>query len=122
MKTKTISKVIVYYEDGTYEEVKASISIAQNQPDTSAPSKAPVTPDLRPDWKQIQEWQTDRTVYQPPVKVPNVTPVDWLQWPYTTWCGSDGHPLNWKVTSTGNELDHKYTITSTGNGNVDISK
>ena len=119
MKTKTISKVIVYYDDGTYEEVKVGISNAPNQPNTTTPVKTPVSPDFRPDWQKIREWNPS-TPYQPTFVSPHTGDPSLPPWTIT--CGTTGQNLNWKVTSTGNApLDYKYTITSTGNGNVDVS-
>ena len=131
--TKKISKVIIYYEDGTYEEVKASVSDSSGQPNKKDVSPSPVTPDFRPDYTQIREWTT--TPYQPPVYVtPSVDPT--LP-PWTVTCASGNVPLkytvtsdprnmdmpSWTFTSTGNADNlNKYTITSTGNGNVDLSK
>jgi len=103
--TKTINKVIIYYEDGTYEEVKAGSndsSHKQNTPD--------VNPGLvkRPDWNPFT-----------PQVLPN-TPQWTPQYTRDTW----PHPMPiYCATSTGNySPDNKYSITSTGNGNVDISK
>jgi hypothetical protein len=118
MKTKTISKVIVYYNDGTYEEVKVGLSDTQNQPNTNPAVKTPVTPDFRPDYHQIRDWPTVPT-YQPTFIQPGVNPTP----PWVVTCSTTGENLNWKTTSTENApLDYKYTITSTGNGNVEVSK
>jgi hypothetical protein len=125
MMTKKISKVIIYYEDGTYEEVKAGVSDSQNKQNKEFISPSPVMPDLRPDYYKIREWNT-------PQWVPNTDP----QPPWIVTCQSGNVPLNytvssdhsnmetWKFTSTGNTDNlNKYTITSTGNGiNVDLSK
>jgi hypothetical protein len=122
MSKKTISKVIIYYEDGTYEEVKASFSPVQNKQD-----KSPITPhhvDFRPDWQKVKEWQEPaipRPTWVAPTTDPSLPP-------WTITCGTDSVPFSvaagkWSFTSTGNFAnDNKYTITSTGNGNVDISK
>ena len=85
MSKKTISKVIIYYEDGTYEEVKAGFYPVHE--------KSPINPhrvDFRPDVQKMREWVCAQT---------------------------EMYPL--KFYSIG---DNKYPITSTGNGNVDISK
>jgi len=109
MTTKKINKVIVYYDDGTYEEIKTGVVDSQNQPNKNTFSTPFV--DLRPDYYKIKEYDT----------VP----------PFTVTCETGSVPLtytmtepnNWKFTSTGNFApDNKYSITSTGNGNVDISK
>lgn len=127
--TKKISKVIIYYEDGTYEEVKASVPDTQGEQNKTPVSPSPVIPpypDLRPDYYKIRE-------YTQPVWVsPTVDP---LTPPWTVTCNStDNVTLNytinpnadtttWSFTSTGNADNlNKYTITSTGNGNVDLSK
>ncbi len=144
MTTKKISKVIVYYEDGTYEEIKASVPGVQGEPNKAPVSPSPVIPDFRPDTQKIQEYQPNRITwpYQPyysPYTVPNTgTPV-WR--PNEIWCSTSSvednvtlqytvtsDPRNmemqtWSFTSTGNADNlNKYTITSTGNGNVDLSK
>jgi hypothetical protein len=125
--SKKISKVIVYYEDGTYEEVKAGISNTPDKPNKENVSPSPVIPDMRPDYYKIRDWGT-------PTWVPNTG--DPLQPPWTVTCKTtDNVPLNytvssdardmttWSFTSTGNADNlNKYTITSTGNGNVDLSK
>jgi hypothetical protein len=125
MMTKKISKVIVYYEDGTYEEVKASISDSQGEQNKKVVNPSPVIPDLRPDYYKIRDWGA-------PTWVPNTTPQ-----PFTVTCSNstDNIPLKytvssdardmatWTFTSTGNADNlNKYTITSTGNGNVDLSR
>jgi len=129
--TKKISKVIVYYEDGTYEEVKTGVPDTQGEQDKKSTSPNPVVPDFRPDTQKVQEWQPK---YQPPQ-----TPWPFPTWqPNTVWCSAspnDNVPLKytvssdardmttWSFTSTGNADNlNKYTITSTGNGNVDLSK
>lgn len=94
--TKKISKVIVYYTDGTFEEMKADAS-----------PHVPSAPDFRPDTQKIRDWPTLPTL-----------PTTPCPWPYP-W----GPNQVWCDTSTGNApLTDKYTITSTGNGNVDISR
>ena len=120
---KTISKIIVYYDDGTYEEAKVSIPNAPHQPNTPDVTKTPVSPDFRPDWQQIKEWNPS-TPYQPRYVSPYISPtVDPSLPPWTITCGTDSIPLVGKLTSTGNgPLDYKYTITSTGNGNVEVSE
>jgi hypothetical protein len=120
MTTKTISKVIVYYDDGTFQEVTPSVHTSQNKEDKSPPKTSPIRPDLRPDYYQIREYVSTKHVpdsYTPP-------------W-YVT-CGTGNVPLNYTITqpdnysftSTGNFAnDNKYSITSTGNGiNVDLSR
>ena len=128
--TKKISKVIVYYEDGTYEEITHSVPAVQSEKDKEHVSPSPVIPpypDLRPDYYKIRE-------YTQPVWVsPTVDP---LAPPWTVTCDTNANvPLKytvssdtldmatWSFTSTGNADNlNKYTITSTGNGNVDLSK
>ena len=142
MTTKKISKVIIYYEDGTYEEVKASVPSVQGEPNKAPVSPSPVIPDFRPDTQKVQEWPGWTAPYQPyyaPYTVPNTgTPV-WR--PNEIWCSNSSasdnvtlqytvtsDPRNmempsWSFTSTNNSDSlNKYTITSTGNGNVDLSK
>jgi hypothetical protein len=128
--TKKISKVIIYYEDGTYEEVKAGLPDTQGQQDKKVVSPNPVMPDFRPDTQKVQEWPTVRPTFVPPH---DTWPFPTWQ-PNTIWCGNtdDNVKLNytinpdsgsWTFTSTGNSDNlNKYTITSTGNGNVDLSK
>ena len=122
---KKISKVIVYYEDGTYEEIAHSVPDVQSEKDKTNVSPSPVIPpypDLRPDYYKIRE-------YTQPVWVsPTVDP---LAPPWTVTCDNGNVPLKytigtdgtWSFTSTSNADNfNKYTITSTGNGNVDLSK
>lgn len=128
--TKKISKVIIYYEDGTYEEVKASVPDTQGEQNKTPVSPSPVIPpypDLRPDYYKIREYT------QPMWVSPTVDP---LTPPWTVTCDTTANvPLKytvssdtrdmatWSFTSTGNADNlNKYTITSTGNGNVDLSK
>jgi len=109
--TKKINKVIVYYEDGTYEEIKAGVDNASNKSNTPDVNTSPVTPDLRPDYYKIRE-------YPVPTHVPDPSILPW-----TITCGTGSVPLHYSFTSTGNfSPDNKYSITSTGNGNVDLSK
>ena len=109
MTTKKINKVIVYYDDDTYEEIKTGSVDSQNQPDKNTFSTHWV--DLRPDYYKIKEYNT-----APPFTVTCETGSVPLTYTMT-------EPDNWKFTSTGNFApDNKYSITSTGNGNVDISK
>jgi len=92
--TKKISKVIVYYEDGTYEEIKASFNDSPYKQNTPNVNPSPVIPNP----------------YNPP----------WI-----VTCGTGSVPLqsHYSFTSMGNFApDNKYSITSTGNGNVDLSK
>lgn len=137
--TKKISKVIIYYEDGTYEEVKAGVPDTQGKQNKETVSPSPVIPDFRPDTQKVQEWPTPRPTWVPPYYAPQ-TPA----WPNPTWrpgeiwCTTNttdnvtlnytitpnaDDMLSWSFTSTGNADNlNKYTITSTGNGNVDLSK
>ena len=131
--TKKISKVIVYYDDGTYEEVKTGAPNIQDQTNKNPASPPVVMPDFRPDIQKMKDW-TPSTPYQPTYVTPSVDPT--LP-PWTVTCSTGNVPLNytvtsdacnmempsWSFTSTGNADNlNKYTITSTGNGNVDLSK
>ena len=135
--TKKISKVIIYYEDGTYEEVKAGISDSQSEKNKNNVSPSPVIPDFRPDTQKVRDFNPSMP-YQP-TWAPYYTQPARDPWPYPwrpgeVWCTTDASrnvPLNytvsdtgsWSFTSTGNADNlNKYTITSTGNGNVDLSK
>jgi hypothetical protein len=105
--TKTINKVIVYYTDGTYQEIKTGSddsSDKQNTPNVN-PSVVKPVPDWRPDTTQVREF---------------------TEYPrYIVTCGTTGQTLNYKIkepdswlfTSTNNADNlNKYSITSTGNG------
>lgn len=132
MMMKKINKVIVYYEDGTYEEITNSISAIQSEKNKESIGPSPVIPDFRPDTLKIREWP--QPTYSP-TWVPSTDKKPWEP-PYVVTCGSDNNiPLHysitsdtrdmtsWSFTSTGNADNlNKYTITSTGNGNVDLSK
>ena len=91
--SKKINKVTIYYDDGTYEEIKTGVSDTQNQED-----KTPTPwPDLRPDYYKIREYKE----YSP------VTTKPYSEGTYSFVTGSD----------------YKYTITGISNGiNVDLSK
>ena len=138
---KKISKVIIYYEDGTYEEVKAGIPDTQGKQNKETVSPSPVIPDFRPDTQKVRDYNPAMP-YQP-TWTPYYTQPARDTWPYPwrpndIWCTNSGNldnmPLNlkytvnsdtgsWTFTSTGNADNlNKYTITSTGNGNVDLSK
>lgn len=114
--TKKISKVIVYYDDGTFQEVAPGVHTSQDKENKEPLKTSPVIPDFRPDYYQIREY-TD--------------PKDPLP-PWTVTCDTGNVPLYYTIaqpdsysfTSTGNfSNDNKYSITSTGNGiNVDLSK
>jgi hypothetical protein len=104
--TKKISKVIVYYDDGTFEEMNGTTPVVKPY--------VPPTPDFRPDTQKVQDWPMR---IHPPTTFPQYQPA------------RDAWPHPWKPneiccgTSTGNAPEfNKYTITSTGNGNVDISR
>lgn len=133
---KKISKVIIYYEDGTYQEVENSLLGLQSEKNKKDVSPSPVIPDFRPDTQKVQEWP--QQPYYAPYTAPNTNPV-WR--PGEIWCATTqaddnvtlqytvtSDPRNmemqtWSFTSTGNADNlNKYTITSTGNGNVDLSK
>lgn len=136
--TKKISKVIIYYEDGTYEEVKAGVPDVQGKQDKNPVSPSPVIPDFRPDTQKITEWPTPRPTWVPPAYQPARDPWPYPWRPGDIWCTTSGNTANspldlkytvssdtgtWSFTSTGNaDVLNKYTITSTGNGNVDLSK
>lgn len=108
MTTKKISKIIVYYEDGTYEEVKAGVSDIQNKEHQAPAAPSPVKPDFRPDTRKVKEYEYEPTgpfyPQVPQVPWPNPAPGTWPGKPYEVWCFSDD----------------KYSITSTSNGNVDL--
>ena len=122
--TKKISKVIIYYEDGTYEEIAHSVSRVQDEKDKGNVSPSPVTPDLRPDYYILRDWKDPfykEDPYAPPFTVTcdNTNNVP-LMYNVTS---STRDVQEWRFTSTGNAgVLNKYTITSTGNGNVDLSK
>ena len=126
--TKKISKVIIYYDDGTYEEVKASLLNPQDQQDKAPTSPSPVMPGFRPDYQKVRDWK--EPYYTQPQWVPSTDKKPWEP-PFTVTCDNVNVPLKytinsdntWSFTSTGNADNlNKYTITSTGNGNVDLSK
>ena len=131
--TKKISKVIVYYEDGTYEEIAHSIPPVQGEKNKEHVSTNPIVPDLRPNYYILRDWK--EPVYVQPTWVPSTDKKPWEP-PYTVTCDATANvPLKytvssdtrdmttWSFTSTGNADNlNKYTITSTGNGNVDLSK
>jgi hypothetical protein len=122
---KTISKVIVYYDDGTFQEVTPSVHTSQNKEDKSPPQTSPVIPDLRPDYYKIQEYTSPKFVPDPYTPPWTVTCDTNANVPLKYTISSDARDMaSWNFTSTGNfSNDNKYSITSTGNGiNVDLSK
>lgn len=122
MTKKTISKVIIYYEDGTYEEVKASFYPLQDKQDKSPVAPHPI--DFRPDWQKVREWQ-EPAIPRPTWTAPNTNPFPGFRIGdvYCVTSSRDPEMNHYMFTSTGNNTPiDKYTITSTGNGNVDISK
>lgn len=56
MKTKKINKIIIYYDDGTFEEIKAGLFNAQSEENKVSPTKSPVIPDFRPDTQKVRDW------------------------------------------------------------------
>jgi len=93
--TKKISKVIVYYEDGTYEEITNNVLGQQSAPNKKIVETGPLT-------QPTQPW-VPYTWY-----VPSTGKNPWDP-PFTVTC--DFSPSN------------KYTITSTSNGyNVGTSR
>jgi hypothetical protein len=102
---KKISKVIIYYDDGTFQEITHSVHSTQDKENKEPLKTSPVIPDLRPDYQQIRDWNPV-VPNQPTFVVPNTTLPPW-----TVTCGT-----------TPFKYTDKYSITSTGNGNVDLSK
>lgn len=112
--TKKIAKVIIYYEDGTYQEIENSILGLSGKEDKKHASPSPVIPDFRPDTQQLRDWQ-----WSPPFTVTCSTG----DVPFNYTVTSDPCMMSYSFTSTGNADNlNKYTITSTGNGNVDLSR
>lgn len=106
-KMAKISKVIIYYEDGTYQEVTPGVHLVQGEKNKEPSYPSPINPGMP---------------YQPRYVSPTTVDPSMLP-PWTITCTTTGENLNWKMTSTENApLNHKYTMTSTGNGNVEISK
>ena len=116
--TKKISRITVYYDDGTYEEINNSLPGQQGHQD-----------------KKVVETGPLRHVPVYPYIYPYVSPTtDKAPWEpfFTVTCGTGSVPLkytidpqtsSWAFKSTYNFApSDKYTITTTGNGNVDISK
>ena len=121
MMKKTIAKIVIYYDNGTYEEVTPSVHNSQNQQDKKDVGKSPVIPDFRPDVQKMREWSPS-TPYQPVWIAPNTGDPSLPPWTIT--CDTASMTTSYSLTSTGNGFaSDKYTITSTGNGiNVDLSK
>lgn len=112
--TKKISRITVYYDDGTYEEINNSLPGQQGDQnkkviETGPLRQTPVYPYVAP--------TTDRAPWDPPFTVTCDTGTVPLK--YTI----DPHTGAWAFKSTYNFAPNdKYTITSIGSGNVDISK
>ena len=91
MTTKKIDKIIIYYNDGTFEEVKTGVhDMADKQ--NPLPSYAPSKPDVNK--------------YPPLYYPPGVRAIN--PWAYGNVTCSD-------------TLGNKYTIATNSNGNVDFS-
>ena len=109
MMTKTINKVIVYYTDGTYQEIKTGSDDSSDKQNTPNVNTGPVK---RPEWNQYP------SQVQPnqPTWAPQYTRDTWPH-PMVVTCGDT--TSTYKFTSTGNFApDNKYSITSTGNGST----
>jgi len=119
MKTKRINRITVYYDDGTYEEINNNVPGQQGDPDKKIVETGPLrqTP-----WYPFYMPTTDKAPWDPP---------------FTVTCSTGSVPLKYTIDPrTGNfgigsetfkstynfAPDNKYTITTSGNGNVDISK
>jgi hypothetical protein len=103
--TKKISKVTIYYDDGTYEEIKNSIPNIQ---DKQYKTTTPWTP-----------WPNVTKPYEP-------GPAYWKS-PFVVTTTDSSAGTSYTMASTGfgaidSSMLNKYTITSSGNGDVDLSK
>jgi hypothetical protein len=91
---KKITKVIVYFDDGTFEEMKSQPSVVPHYT-----------------WPQYK---------------PYVTPqVDPWSPPYVVTSGNTPLTLsnsNDNSVADGAPITNKYTITSSGNGNVEVQR
>ena len=110
--TKKINKVTIYYDDGTYEEIKTGVSLTENQQDKTT---TPWTT-----WPDITKYQyyTNKE-YKP-------EPAYW-QSPFLVTSLDASAGTSYTMASAGfgaidSSMIDKYTITSSGNGNVDLSK
>ena len=106
--TKKISKVIVYYEDGTYEEIASGLSDLSNKKDKEdvIPVVVNPYPSAPMPWPTYPVWNT------------KIGTDDNVALRYTS--NEDGS--TWTFTSANNFDEYKYTIATNSNGNVDLSK
>jgi hypothetical protein len=112
MMTKKINKVIAFYDDGTFEEVTTGVHTLQNKENKESINTNPLMPDFRPDYYQIRE-------YTSPTRLPLAVGPNLPAWKVT--CGES--TASWNFTFHDDSATiNKYSITSTGNGNVDLSK
>lgn len=95
MMTKKITKIIVYFDDGTFEEVMKAHTPSIN------PAISPQTP----------YWTPPFTVTCSASEAKLGTFQDWSS-PYNIST----------MTNDGAPITNKYAITSSGNGNVEIQR
>lgn len=106
MMTKKIAKIIVYFDDGTFEEVMSSEKIA-----------FPVVPQ----YPYVPNPNTHPWI--PPFTVTSKSSGEFFNAPLSTnsiYSWSMGYMDTMAGTADGSPITNKYTITSTGNGHVEI--
>ena len=107
---KKITKVIVYYDDGTFEEVmsnKNTLPVTPIIPQSPySPNSPPWTPPFTVTSKNTGEFTNSPMILGGPSS--------------STYSWSMGYMDSMTATADGSPITNKYTITSTGNGHVEL--
>lgn len=111
MMMKKIAKVIVHFDDGTFEEVVSSEkSVMPLFPQAPQAPYAPVT----------LPWVSPFTVTSKNAGEFSNAPMILGGPSSSTYSWSMGYMDNVAGTADGSPITNKYTITSTGNGHVEV--
>lgn len=109
---KKIAKIIVYFDDGTFEEVmnseKSMFPAVPQYPYVPNPNTQPWISPFTVTSKNTGEFKNDPMILGGPSS--------------STYSWSMGYMDNMASTSDGAPVTNKYTITSTGNGHVEIQR
>jgi hypothetical protein len=96
MTTKKIDKIIIYYNDGTFEEVKTGVHDVAPKQDTG--------PTITIGKQNV-----------------NTYPPQWPPLQYPPGVRGVDHPWTYGNVTCSDTLGNKYTIATNSNGNVDFS-
>jgi hypothetical protein len=98
MTTKKITKVIVYFDDGTFEEIPSTLS----------------TPYV---WPNVQPWMAPAPPAPPMFTVTTKDTTSVASSSFSSWNTAYSYDT---MVADGAPITNKYAITSSGNGNVEI--